>query len=110
MGHNSRGQVLLTCDQSIIITLSFWPRPVNGHDMALELVFGADLRCLLHHVSSLTRWNGHGAKFGRKMTDKIQNLNLNCCFLAWLLLTHMVLETSKGPVRTHGPEPGKALI
>ncbi len=28
------------------------------HDMALELVSGANSRCVLHHVSSPTRWNG----------------------------------------------------
>ncbi len=35
-----------------------WPRPGNGHDMALELVSGANCRCVLYHSSSLTRLNG----------------------------------------------------
>jgi hypothetical protein len=27
--------------------------------MALEWVSGANFRCILHHLSSLTRWNGY---------------------------------------------------
>ncbi len=38
-----------------ILDFSFGGRTENGHEMALELVSGVDFRCIVHHVSSLTR-------------------------------------------------------
>ncbi len=32
--------------------------PENDHETALDLVSGADVRCILHDLSSPTRWNG----------------------------------------------------
>ncbi len=41
-----------------IFDFSFGGRTAHGHEMALELVPGADLRCVLHHFSSLTCLKG----------------------------------------------------
>ncbi len=54
----------------MISDFSFGGRTENGHEMVFELVFGVDVRCLLHHFSSLTClkgswgqvWPGHGPK------------------------------------------------
>jgi hypothetical protein len=35
-----------------------WYGSEDGHETALELVSGANFGCVLHHFSSLTRWNG----------------------------------------------------
>ncbi len=42
----------------MISDFSFGGRTENGHGMALELVSGADLRCVLFHFASLTRLEG----------------------------------------------------
>ena len=60
----------------------FWPRPGNGHDMALDLVSGANFRCVLYHCSSLTRWSGSRGQDWPENNRKIQNLNYNFCSLA----------------------------
>ncbi len=38
-----------------ILDFSFRGRRDHGHEVAFELVSGADFRCVLHHLSSLTR-------------------------------------------------------
>jgi hypothetical protein len=40
------------------LDFSFGGRTENGHEMVLELVSGADTRCVLHHFSSLTCLKG----------------------------------------------------
>ena len=40
------------------LDFSFGGRTQNRYEMALELVSGADFRCVLHHLSSLTRLKG----------------------------------------------------
>ncbi len=55
----------------------------NGHEITLQLVPGANLWCVLYHFSSLTRWSGLGAKFGRKMTEK-QKLKFTFLFLGMI--------------------------
>jgi hypothetical protein len=50
--------------------------------MASQFVAGANFRCALHHLLSLTRWNGSRAKFGREATENGRNLNYNVYFLA----------------------------
>ncbi len=38
--------------------------PEKGHETALELVPGSNFGCVLHHVSSPTRWNGSRGQAG----------------------------------------------
>ncbi len=54
------------------LDFSFGGRTENHYETALELVSGADFKCVLHHFPSLARLEGLGAKFGRETT---QNLN-----------------------------------
>ncbi len=41
-----------------ILDFSFGGRTENRYDLALEMVSGANFRCVLHHISSLTRLEG----------------------------------------------------
>ncbi len=47
-------------------TLFFWFGPGNGHDMALELVYGVDVRCILCQFSTPM-----GGVAGRSLTEKL---------------------------------------
>ncbi len=58
----------------------FGPRPGNCHDMALELVSGVNVTCVLRHFSSLTRWSGSRGQVWPG-NDRKQNLNHNCSSL-----------------------------
>ncbi len=55
-----------------ILDPRFGGRTEIGHEMALALVAGADFRCVLHDLSSLTPLKGLGAELGRK-TPQNQN-------------------------------------
>ncbi len=60
-----------------ILDFSFGNQTENGYEMAFELVSGADFRCVLDHLSVLTRL-GLGAKFGRKAAqDRNHNLEFS---------------------------------
>ncbi len=42
----------------MILDFSFGGRTEKGNEIVLELASGADVRCVLHHVSSLTHLEG----------------------------------------------------
>ena len=44
-----------------------WPRPGHGYEMALQMVSGANFRCVLHHFPSLTP---SGAGLRPSLADK----------------------------------------
>ncbi len=69
-----RPQVCLTC--------VFWTRPGNGHGISLKLISGANCKCVLHHVSSLSRWSGSRGQAWPGNDRKGQNLDYKFCFLA----------------------------
>jgi hypothetical protein len=48
----------------------FWFGPGVSHEMALELVYGANFRCGLHHISSLTRLKGSWGQLWSKTNPK----------------------------------------
>ncbi len=73
-----RGKVMLllgeTCGR-----VSFWWSKKNDREMASELesASGVDFRCILHHLSSLTRFTGSRGQLWqerRPKTDQSQNL------------------------------------
>ncbi len=49
-----------------ILDLCLGGRTENGHEMVLELVPGADFRCVLHNLSSLTCLKGSWGQVWRK--------------------------------------------
>ncbi len=52
-GGSGGGEAMLGRTYGRILDFSFGGRTENGHETVLELVSGADFRCVLHHVSSL---------------------------------------------------------
>ncbi len=53
---------------------NFGSGPENGHELALYLVSGVNFGCVLHHVSSPTRWSGSRGQV-RPETDQKPNTN-----------------------------------
>ncbi len=47
-----------------------------AHEVALQLVYGANFRCVLYHFSSLTRLKGSWGKLWPKTDPKQQQLKL----------------------------------
>ncbi len=70
--------------------------PEHGHETALELVYGANLGCVLHHFSSPTRWNGSRGQV-RPETGRKPNKNHNCHFRCQA----NVSQLSNGVARLH---------
>jgi hypothetical protein len=53
----------LADSQATILHFSFWLGPGLSHEMALDLVYGANFRCVLHHFLDLARSHGSGGQF-----------------------------------------------
>ncbi len=62
--------------QVAIFHFCFWLRPGISHEMTLELVYGANVGCVLHHLSSLTRLNGSGGQLWPKPTQNNKKIKL----------------------------------
>ncbi len=69
---------VVVCNQKLIAALDCVSdcnlREGPGHEVVFEWVYGADLRNLLHHVLSRTRWAGSPAKFCPKPAENLPNL------------------------------------
>ncbi len=66
---------LLSVKQPFYIFV-FWLGPRFSHEMASQVVYGANVRCVLHHLSSLARFKGSWANFGRKPTQNRKQIKL----------------------------------
>ncbi len=71
----------LTCNHSAILDLSCFGRDEerHGYEMGLDLVSGANFRCVLLHFSSLTRYNKSKGQVWLRNGRKRPTLKL--CFL-----------------------------
>ncbi len=72
----------------------FWARPGNGHEMAIYLVSGANVRCFLHNFSSLIHWSGSWGQGWLGNGRKRPKLKLYL-FLVLLLLRYLLRGPSK---------------
>ncbi len=63
----------LSVSNAPVLHLSFWPGPGISHEMASELVYGANVRCVLHHFSSLARSKGSWGQLWRPKTGPKQH-------------------------------------
>jgi hypothetical protein len=52
--------------------------PENGHETPLDLVYGADFRRILQHLSSLTRWSGFRGHVRSEARQKRPKPRLQC--------------------------------
>ena len=80
-------------------TFEFWLGPGTNHEMALELVYGANFMCVLHHFSSLTCLKGFWGQLWPK-TDPTQQQNITKMIISPRGLTASTPgESARGRVR-----------
>ncbi len=69
--------------------------------MDSELAYGANFRCVLHHLSNLTRLKGSWSQLGPKTCPKQQKVKLNrACVPRGLVATKYIFNFDLGPKRS----------
>ena len=81
--------------EAVILHFSFWLGPGLGHAMTIQLVCGANYRCVLHqhHLSSLTRLKGSWGQLWPTTDPTLQTIKTN----------RIIIQDVSQPLSRSGP-------